>query len=104
MLPDVALAGIGPAPDARARVFLAAGGRRAVLVADALPELPAGRVYQLWAIAGGTPVPAGTFEPRPGGQGTLLVEDPPAGTDVWAVTVEPEGGVPAPTGEMVLRS
>lgn len=101
--PDVALAGLGSAPGARARVFLASGGRRAVLVADALPELPAGRVYQLWAIAGGTPVPAGTFEPRSGG-GTVLVEDPPEGTVVWAVTVEPTGGVPAPTGEMVLKS
>ncbi len=57
----VALAGQAPAPTARARMMwhAKAGG---VFVAAGLPEAPAGKAYQLWAIAGdNAPVSAGVF-------------------------------------------
>lgn len=100
---EVVLAGLDAAPGGRARVFVDRAGGRAVLVAGNLPELPADRTYQLWTIADGTPRSAGVFEVRPDGTGLLLVEDLPAEPPAtWAVTIEPAGGVPQPTGPMVL--
>ena len=100
----VALNGLEPSPGARARMLWheRAGG---LLVAAGLPPAPAGKAYQLWAIAGkNAPVPAGVFTVDAGGTGSLRV-GPLAGVgrvDVFAVTLEPEAGVPAPTGAMYL--
>ena len=100
----VALVGLEPAPSARARMIWSApsGG---LFVATGLPSPPAGKTYQLWAIAGNKPpVPAGLLEVDARGAGSLRVPPlPGVGTvDVFAVTLEPGGGVPAPTGPMYL--
>jgi anti-sigma-K factor RskA len=79
-----------------------AGG---ILVAAGLPEAPAGKTYQLWAIAGGNaPVSAGVFSVDPSGAGSLTVRPLPGVSTVsaFAVTLEPAGGLPAPSGEMYL--
>ena len=100
----VALSGLGPAPTARARMVWNApsGG---LLVAAGLPPAPEGKTYQLWAIAGARPpVPAGVFGVDAKGGGSLRV--PPLSgvgqVDVFAVTLEPAGGLPAPSGQMYL--
>jgi anti-sigma-K factor RskA len=101
----IVLAGLGPAPGASARAYVDPGERRALFHAWELPPPPAGKTYQLWFIADGRPVSAGTFEIDPEGHGVTLVEDvaPVDSIQAWAVTIEPAGGVPQPTGEMVLR-
>jgi anti-sigma-K factor RskA len=101
----VTLAGLAPSPRALARVIWnpGAGG---LLVATDLPPAPEGKVYELWAIAGGKPVPAGLFTVDAGGKGSVRVpalEGVPQ-VDVFAVTLEPAGGVPSPTGQMYLAS
>jgi anti-sigma-K factor RskA len=104
-LQQVQLAALPPAPSANGRMFVDPGSGEALFSASGLPALPSNRTYQLWFIAGGKPVSAGTFDVGPRGQGQLLVEAAlPDGGVVWAVTVEPAGGVPQPTGEMVLKS
>ena len=105
-LEQVQLAALPPAPSASGRLFVDPGSGQALFSAAGLPALQANRTYQLWFIAAGKPVSAGTFDVGGGGQGRLLVEaaPPPASIDAWAVTVEPAGGVPQPTGEMVLKS
>jgi hypothetical protein len=106
-LQQVQLAALPPAPSASGRMFLDPGTGEAVFSASGLPALPADRTYQLWVNTGGKPVSAGTFGVAgPRGSGRLLVEavQAPAGIDAWAVTVEPAGGVPQPTGSMVLKS
>jgi anti-sigma-K factor RskA len=100
----VALAGLEPARTARARMIWNARGG-GLLVAAGLPQVPAGKTYQLWAIAGeDPPVSAGVFGVDAGGTGSLRV--PPLSgvgkVDVFAVTLEPEGGLPAPSGPMCL--
>ena len=51
----------------------------------------------------GKPVPAGVFDPDPSGRALFeSTEFPPADAEAFAVTVEPRGGVPAPTGPIVL--
>ena len=104
-LQQVQLAALPPAPSASGRMFVDPGSGEALFSASGLPALPGDRTYQLWFIAGGKPVSAGTFDVGPRGDGRVLVEAAlPSGGVVWAVTVEPAGGVPQPTGEMVLKS
>jgi anti-sigma-K factor RskA len=100
----VALAGLPPAPAARARMMwhAKAGG---VFVATGLPAPPEGKAYQLWAIAGGNaPVSAGVFTVDASGTGSLAVRPLPGISTVnaFAVTLEPAGGLPAPSGDMYL--
>lgn len=98
------LDGLAPAPQAYARVVWDPATREAVLVAGGLDPVPAGKAYQAWVIAGGAPVAAGVFRPDAAGLARLRL--PPvadaASVRTFAVTLEPEAGVPAPTGPMVL--
>ena len=99
----VDLAGQKGAPAAAARAFWSRA-QGLVLTAARLPDLPAGRTYQLWILTAGAPVSAGTFRPDASG-GTSAVFDTPVSLPTpagMAVSVEPSGGVPAPTGEIVL--
>jgi anti-sigma-K factor RskA len=100
------LAGQAPAPDAKARVLWnpAAGG---LLVAAGLPPTTADKAYQLWAIVGkNAPIPAGVFTVDDKGTGSLRVAPIPGveKVDVFAVSLEPAGGRPAPTGQIYLAS
>lgn len=100
----IALAGLPAAPEAKGRMLWhqTAGG---LLVAHGLPPAPEGKAYELWTIAGkSAPVPAGIFTVDPKGVGSLRVPPLRAGEppDTFAVTLEPAGGVPAPTGSMYL--
>ena len=101
----VRLGGLPPSPQAEARVVWHPK-RGGLFVSNALPPTPPGKAYELWAIAGGAPRPAGVFRVDAQGVGRLTVAPlPDAPTvDVFAVTLEPEGGVPAPTGAMYLAS
>jgi len=79
----------------------AAGGQ---LVVANLPPAPPGKAYELWTIGEGAPRPAGVFRADALGRATHRVEPVEGGVRVFAVTLEPERGVPAPTGPTVLAS
>ena len=99
------LAGLGGAAEAGGATFVDPDSGRATFTAFGLPPAPAGKTYQLWWIADGQPVSAGVFEVDEAGTGGLTLDQvPEQPVDLWAVTVEPAGGVPQPTGEMVLKS
>jgi predicted anti-sigma-YlaC factor YlaD len=100
------LTGTEVASDARARLVFNETTGEAVLVASKLPPPPAGKAYQLWYIAANQPpMPGPVFSTDPTGRGTLRERIPPEGrrAAIFAVTLEPEGGVTAPTGEMYLK-
>ena len=100
----IVLAGLGPSPNAKGPTFVNPERGKAVFYASGLPALTPDKTYQLWWIEGGKPVSAGVFNVDQRGMGSVRVERAPRGaTDAWAVTVEPAGGVPQPTGEMVLK-
>lgn len=69
------------------------------------PAPPRGRALQLWLIPkapGSKPLSAGLFTQRADGSLMVLVPNPQegmAGTKLLAITEEPEGGSPQPTGE-----
>jgi anti-sigma-K factor RskA len=99
------LAGLEPAPGARARVIWNASTREAVLIASGLQPPALGKAYEVWVIGESKqPVPAGVFQPAT--DGTALVHlprvDETARPRTFAVTVEPAAGSAAPTGPMVL--
>jgi anti-sigma-K factor RskA len=75
-----------------------------LLFVSGLPPAPAGKAYELWTITGGTPRPAGLFHVDDRGRATHRVDATDRTVDVFAVTLEPEAGVPAPTGPIVLAS
>lgn len=101
---SILLAGLDKAPESSARTYVDPDSSRAVFYASNLEALPSDKTYQLWFIADGTPVSAGTFAVAADGSGSVLVEDVAAfeSLQAWAVTIEPAGGVPQPTGDMVL--
>ena len=79
--------------------------RGLVLSAPFLPKLQDGSVYQVWFLSNGTPVNAATFLPDPMGRVSLATENPPdlpRPINGMMVTVEPNGGQPAPTGQPLL--
>lgn len=104
--PDVVridLRGQSPAERALARA-LWSRARGMVFGATDLPELPAGKVYQLWVVTEKSAISAGLLQLDGPGHYSLLVRtDPDIPPPVaLAVTVEPAGGVPAPTGPKYL--
>jgi anti-sigma-K factor RskA len=107
--PDTAtivLAGTEQSPKARLKLVYDRRSGRAILFGYDLPPAPEGKAYQLWFIAGGKPLPGRVFSPDTTGRGSWKEEVPPEGREasVFAITVEPAGGMTAPTGPMVLKS
>lgn len=105
--PDVVKVDLQAQPDApgsSARVFISAK-RGVVLTAEHLPALAAGRTYQLWVVTKQAAVSIGTFTVQSDGSVTgvmSLSADATLNPVAVAVTIEPEGGVPSPTGPKVL--
>ncbi len=100
----VSLAGQGPGQGAAAKAFVDPENRRLFLYVYNLPPPPTGQTYQLWLIVAGSPVSMGVFGVEPDGRARLDTASVPAftGEVTVAVTVEPAGGVPEPTGPIIL--
>jgi hypothetical protein len=100
----VALAGQPDAPAASGRAYLSPS-HGLVFTAQSLPALPSGRAYQLWIVTAKAPMSVGMLPMTPDGR-VMVMMPMPAGMNAAmvavAVTIEPEGGVPAPTGAKVL--
>jgi anti-sigma-K factor RskA len=104
--PDVVRVDLQGAPAAPQAAGRALWSRQTgmVFAATNLPPLPAGRIYQVWLVAGKIPVSAGLIAPDDSGRGMGIFRTP---ADIEApvtvaVTIEPRGGVPAPTGAFYL--
>lgn len=86
------------ATGASATLLVGSSGE-AVLAVRRLPPPAAGTVYELWVIERGRPRPAGLLR---GPLATLTRPVPPGAT--VAVSLEPVGGSPRPTGPLLLRA
>jgi anti-sigma-K factor RskA len=73
-----------------------------------LPPAPAGKTYQLWAVAeGAEPLPGPAFDVGRDGVGAVVADFAtlaPQASVRAVVTIEPDGGSPKPTGETVLEA
>ena len=97
-------------------VALAGQGSGTVLVANnrsyvrvmvtGLPPLEPDTVYQLWLLGRDAPISAGTFPASANGSGELEINGlawSPEYTGI-AITIEPVGGNPAPTSDIVAQA
>jgi len=99
------LKGLETNPTAKAKLLWNPGTKEGILWVSGLPPLPLEKSYELWAFVGDQPVAAGTFDAR--GDGTTVIpiskqENLGEAPVKFAVSVEPKGGVPSPTGAIVL--
>ena len=101
----IELAGTNLASSARATIVYDRNGT-AMLMAKGLPAAPSGMVYQLWFIVADKPMPGKTFGTDPSGNGDMHDQIPSVAMEgaVFAVTMEPAGGRPSPSGKMFLVS
>lgn len=93
-----------PVPAGGTATLVVSPARREMIITTAgLPSLPPGKIYQLWLLgpprtrsAGLLPTPQGSHTPPVLASGL-------AHGDIFAVTVEPDGGTAQPTVKPILR-
>jgi anti-sigma-K factor RskA len=102
----ISLKGTDVQPEAQGQLIADPDSQSAVLVIAGLPPLEAGKTYQVWLIDGGAPVSAGLLAVDENGQAVFIVTSEEAiGTfNSLGISVEPEGGSLAPTGDIVVLS
>ncbi|MBO0947424.1 anti-sigma factor [Fibrella forsythiae] len=71
--------------------------KQVTLEVERLPELPADKQYQLWALVDGKPIDAGVFTNRAERYSLQQTNRPIQSADTFAITVEKAGGSPVPT-------
>lgn len=87
------------------RMFWDRRSNRWTFFAHNLPAVQRGREYQLWFITpGNRKIPSSSFRPGPQGQAQVVVDYalPADSLQAVAITEEPAGGLPAPSGPVVL--
>ncbi|MEZ5133849.1 MAG: anti-sigma factor [Acidimicrobiales bacterium] len=109
------LAAVLAAPDAQtyelvgedgstAQVVWSRQEHRAAVVAGDLRQPGDGSTYELWFVAGEVKHPATLFVPDAQGTVGSTFVPPVDDADVLAVTIEPSGGSPQPTGDIVMAA
>ena len=102
----VIMNGLEVSPESFGKIIWDSERKTAILQISNLPALPKDRDYQLWVIRDKKPVSAGVFaiekEKERFFKIAPLVETDVKHINAFAVTLEPKGGVPQPTGKMYL--
>lgn len=80
--------------------------KSAILQVSNLPTVPPDKDYQLWVIKDKKPISAGVFAVADREANFFKIENlaavNPKEINAFAVTLEPKGGVPQPTGDMYM--
>lgn len=105
--PNVDLVNLGskmPDVDASGKLLWDKDTDRGLFLVSNIPVPEKGKTYQLWAIEDGKPVSMGVFDVDKEGKSMMEIKlmPEPARSMQFAVTLEPAGGMPQPTGEMYL--
>ena len=76
----------------------------ALLMVSKIPALVPGQTYQFWVLENGDPHSMGMFTVNKKGENMIEIKNMPKdkGRIEFAVTLEPEGGMPEPTGATYL--
>jgi len=83
------------------KVAWSPSANQAVVIGNGLSTPSAGRAYELWQIDAAGPHAVRLLDKAGGGRVRRVVDVGGSPTK-WAVTVEPDGGVDAPTGDVVF--
>ena len=92
-------------PNGYGKVVWDKQGGRALLQVANIPAVPTDKDYQLWFIVNGQPISAGVFavdDPQRDNFFKIEQLQSDARQGAFAITMEPKGGVPQPTGDMYL--
>jgi len=103
----VIMGGLEISPTGYGKIIWDPERKSAILQISNLPPVPKDKDYQLWVIKGQKPVSAGVFSLTDPEKESFfkidqLVEADKKVISAFAVTLEPKGGVPQPTGKMYL--
>ena len=99
----VSLNGMDAAPEAAAKVFWMKNTGEVYIDPSNLPEAPAGKQYQLWAIVDGKPVDGGMIITTKEANEYHIQKMKSFGrAEAFAVTLESAGGNPTPKGDMYV--
>jgi anti-sigma-K factor RskA len=101
----VTLHGSESQPEARGRLIWDPGSRTLQFFAANLRNLPGGRAYELWLInSEGKKIPCGmcVLDPHGATEVANSLHVDPGSVVATAVTDEPAGGLPQPTGAIQL--
>lgn len=96
----VRMKGMPAYPQGMATVFWNKQSKNVYLMVNNLPKPAAGKQYQLWAIVNGQPVDAGMLNWDKSNTVAEMKNIPQA--QAFAITLEDEGGHPAPQGAMYV--
>lgn len=101
---SVSLEGQMSGLDSSGKLLWKESANKALLVVSDVPVLKPGTTYQFWCIEEGKPHSMGTFTVNEDGSYMMEIEDMPEkrGGIKFLVTMEPEGGMPEPTGQTYL--
>lgn len=102
----VMMAGLEVNPSGYGKIIWDPQARKALLQVSNLPAVPTDKDYQLWIIKNNKPVSAGVFAVNnPTEDSFFKIEEIASDeqtADAFAITMEPKGGMPQPTGDMYL--
>lgn len=99
----IAIAATSDESGAYGQVTISNSTHEAIVSVAQLNPLPEHHEYQLWLIGDSDPVPAGIFSVDDVGSQLVWIESAdPATFHTVGVSIEPTGGSPQPTGEIVL--
>jgi len=94
----VSLKGQPTAPDATAKIFWMKNTGEVMIDASNLPDAPAGKQYQFWAIVDGVPVDGGLIITNDKGKKFRMQPMKAFGrAEAFAISLEKQGGNPTPT-------
>lgn len=96
---ELLMQGTPQQPSALAKLFWDAAGNQLLLSSDGLPAPGSDHQYQLWAIADGVPVSLGVLDKDKAFSNPIAVNL--QGIQAFAITLEKNGGVDAPTMEQM---
>ena len=92
-------------PPPEAQVIFSPSEEAAAVEFSGLASPEDGNTYQLWLIdEGEPPLPAGVFVPDEEGEATVLLQGEARSGQLVAITSEPAGGLPAPSGEVLFSA
>jgi len=102
----VIMSGMEVNPGGYGKVIWDPESQQALLQVSNLPAVPSDKDYQLWIIKNNQPISAGVFAVNdPARDNFFKIEelaDSEQPADAFAITMEPKGGMPQPTGDMYL--
>lgn len=99
------LVGLQQDANARAKILWNPNYSKGMFYVNSLPPLPSEKSYQLWVIGAQGPVSAGVFDTSNQGSAVVTIskiDSPVPNVLQFAVTIEPRGGLPKPSGSIVL--